>query len=166
MPTDYSFRVNHYTYNGNEIIPLSTREAWVSFLVDLWKYEDFDYLLTPVFNRGRSIDGAFQDIQHLFNRVNREVCGPRWAKRQDRWRGVVFLENVDTNIHGHVLARPSEKLRSVHDEKASRIFGGHWLEIARAGNIDVQRIHGEPDRVMRYITKDAFRGGLAGARFI
>lgn len=166
MPKDYSFRVNHYAYNGNEAITLETEAAWVDFLTHLWKHDGFDYLLTPVFNRERSIDAAFQAIEHLFNRVNREFAGPHWAKRKDRWRGVVFLENVDTNIHGHVLVSPPYELRSIDDEKASQIFGGHWLQIAPAGNINIQRVHGSPTRVMRYITKDARRGALSGARFV
>ena len=165
MNRNYRYRVNHVFYDGNQSNSKADREAWNQFLVELQK-RGHDYFLTLVFNQDRSIESVRRSARHLFARINREHFGPRWIKREDRWRAVGFIENVGSNIHMHLLVYCASDPRLIDESFTKAVLSRHWRALCPTGSIDMQRVNGTPEKLAGYLTKNYRRGALSGAEFM
>ncbi len=75
--------------------------------------------VTLVFNRAITTKGALEALRDFHARVDRKLLGHDWCKRAGRrTRYVAVLENVETNLHIHLLAVPAD---------------GKWWKFCKAG---------------------------------
>ncbi|MFB9148979.1 hypothetical protein [Roseovarius ramblicola] len=100
--------------------------------------------------------------------VNREINGPKWAKRPDeRLLWFAFPEKLDVNPHWHLIAQVDspieEQARAERTKRLPQIGEKHWLRLVPRGSYDCQDV--ESPRVIDYVTKVAMREDLL-ARFI
>jgi hypothetical protein len=101
-------------------------------------------------------------------KVNREINGPKWAKRPDeRLLWFAFPEKLEVNSHWHLIAQVDwpieEKARAERAMRLPQIGEKHWLRLVERGSYDCQDV--ESPRVIDYVTKMTNREDLL-ARFI
>lgn len=89
-------------------------------------------------------------------RVNRELNGPKWAKRPDeRLVWFAFPEKMNVNPHWHLIAEVDPLIETATREaRAKRLpLTGreHWIRLVRQGSFDCQSV--DSDGVISYITK-------------
>lgn len=89
-------------------------------------------------------------------RVNREINGPKWAKRPDeRLVWFAFPEKMDVNPHWHLIVEvdPLNETTTRADRTARlpEIGHMHWLNLVRQGSFDCQGV--DSSDVIRYVSK-------------
>jgi hypothetical protein len=100
--------------------------------------------------------------------VNREINGPKWAKRPDeRLLWFAFPEKLDVNPHWHLIAQVDspieEPARAERTKRLPQIGEKHWLSLVKQGSFDCQDV--ETPNVIEYVTKMLHSEDLL-ARFI
>jgi len=89
-------------------------------------------------------------------RVNREINGPKWAKRPDeRLVWFAFPEKMDVNPHWHLIVEVDPFIETAtrvdRTVRLPEIGHMHWLSLVRQGSFDCQCV--ESSEVIRYVTK-------------
>ncbi len=89
-------------------------------------------------------------------RVNREINGPKWAKRPDeRLVWFAFPEKIDVNPHWHVITEVdpciTSSIRAERTRRLPEIGHTHWQSLVPQGSFDCQSV--ESPGVIEYITK-------------
>lgn len=125
-----------------------------------------DYALTLATNRNTmsakdmtfmSLDKFRTCVRDFHKRIDSELLGTRASKRSKALRtdGLMFVEHVGTNIHGHaavVFAGRAEKTLEQLQEMCSR----HWGVVCPGGDVLVQaQRDGGPGL---YVSKEMERG--------
>ena len=101
---------------------------------DWAKAQGCTLFVTLAFNTATTEKGALSALRDLHARVDRKLLGHDWCKRTDRrTRYVAVLENVETNLHVHLLAAPADDAWWNFCKAVVRA----WSRIAPAGNVDV-----------------------------
>lgn len=123
-------------------------------LLTMLSEHDLQYFLT--FNFGRTIVPAKGEpkVKHLFNQLQDQTYGGRWARRRgaDRITAFGFWERLDTNAHLHVEAYiPDAVVPYLHDNGADL-----WSKLELSGQLDIEVVR-DRDRVGSYITKRVHR---------
>lgn len=96
-------------------------------------------------------------------RVNREINGPKWAKRPDeRLVWFAFPEKIDVNPHWHLVAQVDDHIetqsRADRMNSLDEIGERHWLSLVPRGTFDCQGV--DSDGVIGYVTKTIDREEL------
>ena len=92
--------------------------------------------VTLVFNRTTTLERALETLDHFHARVDRELLGPRWAKRAARrTRFLAVAENVGSNLHLHLAVVPADG-KSLAFWRVSRRI---WRDAVPSGNIDMDQ---------------------------
>ncbi|WP_322867983.1 hypothetical protein U5922_018235 [Aquicoccus sp. G2-2] len=89
-------------------------------------------------------------------RVNREINGPKWARRPDeRLVWFAFAEKLEVNPHWHLIVEVDPIIcapsRADRTQRLPEIGRKHWLKLVRQGSFDCQSV--DSSGVINYITK-------------
>jgi len=89
-------------------------------------------------------------------RVNREINGPKWARRPDeRLVWFAFPEKMVVNPHWHLVVQVDPLIetttRAARTEQLPKIAEKHWMDLVRQGSFDCQGV--ESPGVCAYVTK-------------
>jgi alkanesulfonate monooxygenase SsuD/methylene tetrahydromethanopterin reductase-like flavin-dependent oxidoreductase (luciferase family) len=93
-----------------------------------------ELFVTLVFNRATTERAALQALRDFHARVDRKLLGHNWCKRTGRRTAyVAVLENVETNLHIHLLTAAADGKAWDFCKAAVKA----WARIAPAGNADI-----------------------------
>ena len=96
--------------------------------------KDCRLFVTLAFNRATTVQGALAALRDFHAHVDRRLLGHDWCKRAARrTRYAAVLENVETNLHVHLLAAPAEGKWWRFCKAAVRA----WSRIAPAGDVHI-----------------------------
>lgn len=119
----------------------------------------FDYSITAVFNKERSIDFLKQKVGEWHNRMDRLIVGSKHTNKPNT-RRIFFvgaIEHPDTNIHAHLMLR-------LPDYNGHMLFknfaNAMWKDInGDAANIKLRRVRNQRGKVraVEYMTKDMWQ---------
>lgn len=118
---------------------------------------DFTYFITLASNHQPLGYSRMRSLLKEWDaRVNREINGPKWAKRPDeRLVWFAFPEKIDVNPHWHLIVEVDPYIESATREDRTQrlpeIAHMHWLSLVRQGSFDCQSV--ESSGVIGYITK-------------
>lgn len=108
-----------------------------------------DLFVTLAFNRAATLEGARANLRKFLARIARATVGPKWQKRPDECaKFIAVAENVDTNLHLHLVLTASVEHRRVIKSLANEI----WTDLEPAGSVDVQDVN-DATGLARYMTK-------------
>lgn len=92
--------------------------------------------VTLVFNRSTTLERALETLDRFHACVDRELLGPKWAKRAARrTRFLAVAENVGSNLHLHLAVVPADR-RSLEFWRVSRRI---WKDAVPSGNVDMDQ---------------------------
>jgi len=115
--------------------------------------QNYTIFTTLAFNTKTSHNVAKQRLCELHARLDRLALGPRWQKLHSsrRTSSISFVENVQTNLHFHMLwsAPKSERI-------LLQALPSVWQELAPAGDAYTRFING-PDALFDYCTKQIYQ---------
>ncbi len=117
------------------------------------------------------IKTATKSLMDWDAQLNRQVIGPKWLTKRSHRRlvGKAFVENLDTNVHWHIVCTPpiprqpdrpipssaAEELMA--HEEFSQIAHATWLNLCYNGDTEIVPIS-DHRGIAEYITKQCYRG--------
>jgi hypothetical protein len=105
--------------------------------------------VTLAFNRATTMKGALQALRDFHGHVDRRLLGHDWSKRAvRRTRYAAVLENVETNLHVHMLVAPADGEWWRFCKAAVRA----WSRIAPAGDVHITPVS-DPVAAAGYMLK-------------
>lgn len=117
----------------------------------------FTHFITLASNHQALGYSRMRDLLKMWDaRVNRELNGPRWAKRPDeRLVWFAFPEKLGVNPHWHLIVETDPCIetatRAERTQQLPLIGEKHWLQLVKQGSFDCQGV--ESDGVIAYVTK-------------
>lgn len=130
------------------------REAYLALLAQFP-----DYLLTLATNQsGMSPDEFRQRVRDFHRLLDRKLLGPRFYMKSvhERTDGVMCIEHVHSNIHGHAAVRFASR-RSPAQLLA--LCKAVWADVCPSGSADLQIRYGGFSG-QSYATKEVLRRGF------
>lgn len=130
------------------------RDAWVKLLAVFP-----DYLLTLASNRsGMTTDEYRQKVRDFHRLLDRKLLGPRFYMKSvhERTDGVMCIEHVQSNIHGHAAIRFASQRSPAN---LSALCKQVWSEVCPGGSADLQIRYGGFSG-QNYATKEVLRRGF------
>jgi hypothetical protein len=130
------------------------RDAYIALLAQFP-----DYLLTLATNQsGMSADEFRQKVRDFHRLLDRKLLGPRFYTKSvhERTDGVMCIEHVQSNIHGHAAIRFASKRSPA---KLSALCKAIWRDVCPSGSADLQIRHGGSSGA-GYATKEMLRRGF------
>jgi len=118
-----------------------------------------DYLLTLATNQsGMSVDEFRQKVRDFHRLLDRKLLGPRFHMKSvhERTDGLMCIEHVQSNIHGHAAVRFASKRSPA---KLSALCKAVWADVCPGGSVDLQIRYGGFSG-QSYATKEALRRGF------
>lgn len=139
------------------------RQSQIDWLETL----EFDYFVTLVTNwpndlsktNSVHIDKRATKLLKKLNfweaHVNRSMLGPKWQRHQNRFFAVYSLENLETNIHAHLLIKLK---KSIDEERLEDLIDSIWTRLVPRGSINLQPVVNIRGAIT-YIVKEAHLPG-------
>ncbi len=118
-----------------------------------------DYLLTLATNQsGMSVDEFRQKVRDFHRLLDRKLLGPRFHMKSvhERTDGVMCIEHVQSNIHGHAAVRFASKRSPA---KLLALCKAVWTDVCPGGSADLQIRYGGFSG-QSYATKEVLRRGF------
>jgi len=127
----------------------STLEAALKKWMHTQNYTTFT---TLAFNTQTSLTVAIQRLKALHARLDRRALGQRWSKKTltQRVSSISFPENIDSNLHFHMLWRSPN-----HEAKLIQELPIIWQKLVPAGDADMRVINNAAP-LFDYCTKQTF----------
>lgn len=106
---------------------------------------------------------AKKKITGLFNRLQRKTFGDSWMRQMMRpWPTALgFCENLESNLHYHVLARTCDRFAFVLAAAGDEC----WKELVPGGSMDLKGVFDQVGAI-GYCTKRLEKFGSADAMFV
>lgn len=118
-----------------------------------------DYLLTLASNQpGLSTDEFRQKVRDFHRLLDRNLLGPRFYMKSvhERTDGIMCIEHVQSNIHGHAAMRFASKRSPA---KLSALCKTVWADVCPGGSAELQIRYGGSSGAS-YATKEMLRRGF------
>ena len=112
--------------------------------------------VTLAFNRGITLEKAFEALDDFHAHVDRKLLGHDWQKRVGRrTRFIAVAENINTNLHLHLLVNPADGKWW----KFCKVAAAVWSRLAPAGDVDIRPtgdVEGAADYMIKRTALDVF----------
>ena len=138
--------------HGRTANALRLQQAWREFT----ESQQFQIFMTLNFNCRTTPDIAKRRLKDVFARLDSAFLGRGWYKLGPlRTLGFAFIENVDTNLHIHVVMKlPPACVGTIG--QLQTIVERYWSRRVPSGSVVIKRIT-DLEGLARYVTKQFLR---------